>query len=194
MTSRARSGFSFSARSPTASGWYGSPASPRRGPSALQERQPGERHALFATFRAKTEPGGGAHRKELFCGRENVAGGLGGSSVEFIAASRVSILVLASCAAGWAQTADAGSAVYGKHCAQCHDKGVGRAPQLLVLSLSTPEQVLAALTTGKMVDQGKALTPTEKRARWPCSSPAASLSARRSAQGRQLCRACAGFR
>ena len=31
------------------------------------------------------------------------------------------------------------------------------------MSLSTPEQVLAALTTGKMVDQGKALTPAEAR-------------------------------
>jgi polyvinyl alcohol dehydrogenase (cytochrome) len=81
--------------------------------------------------------------------------------VEFIAASRVSILVLAGCAAALAQ--DAGGAVYQKHCAQCHDKGVGRAPQLLTLSLHTPEQVLAALTTGKMAEQGKALTPAEAR-------------------------------
>jgi polyvinyl alcohol dehydrogenase (cytochrome) len=83
--------------------------------------------------------------------------------VEFIAASRVSILVLAGCAAGLAQD---GEAVYQKHCAQCHDKGVkgvGRAPQLLTLSLMTPERVLAALTTGKMAEQGKALTPAESR-------------------------------
>jgi polyvinyl alcohol dehydrogenase (cytochrome) len=83
--------------------------------------------------------------------------------VEFIAASRVSILVLASCAAGLAQNGGAGEAVYQKHCAQCHDKGVGRAPQLLTLSLFTPENVLAALTTGKMAEQGKALTPAEAR-------------------------------
>jgi polyvinyl alcohol dehydrogenase (cytochrome) len=84
--------------------------------------------------------------------------------VEFIAASRVSILVLATCAAALAQDAGgAGGAVYQKHCAQCHDKGVGRAPQLLTLSLLTPEQVLAALTTGKMAEQGKALTPAEAR-------------------------------
>jgi polyvinyl alcohol dehydrogenase (cytochrome) len=85
--------------------------------------------------------------------------------VEFIAASRVSILVLASCAAGLAQN-DAqndGAAVYGKHCAQCHDKGLGRAPQLLTLSQFTPEKVMAALTTGKMAEQGKALTPAEAR-------------------------------
>ena len=81
--------------------------------------------------------------------------------MEFIAASRVSVLVLASCAAALAQD---GGAVYLKYCAQCHDKGVGRAPQLLALSLLTPERVLAALTTGKMAEQGKALTPVEARA------------------------------
>lgn len=81
--------------------------------------------------------------------------------MEFIAASRVSVLVLASCAAALAQD---GGAVYLKYCAQCHDKGVGRAAQLLALSLLTPERVLAALTTGKMAEQGKALTPVEARA------------------------------
>lgn len=84
--------------------------------------------------------------------------------MEFIAASRVSILVLASCAAAFAQNNDAGAAVYQKQCAQCHDKGVGRAPQLLALSQFSPEGVLAVLTTGKMAEQGKALTPTEARA------------------------------
>jgi len=81
--------------------------------------------------------------------------------VEFIAASRVSVLVLASCAAALAQD---GAAIYQKHCAQCHDKGVGRAPQLLTLSLLTPERALASLTSGKMVEQGKALTSAEQRA------------------------------
>ena len=80
--------------------------------------------------------------------------------MEFIATSRVSILVLTSCAAALAQD---GGAVYQKRCAQCHDKGLGRAPQLLMLSQFTPEQVLAALTTGKMAEQGKALTPAESR-------------------------------
>jgi polyvinyl alcohol dehydrogenase (cytochrome) len=67
---------------------------------------------------------------------------------------------LTSCAAALAQD---GGAVYQKRCAQCHDKGLGRAPQLLMLSQFTPEQVLAALTTGKMAEQGKALTPAESR-------------------------------
>jgi len=84
--------------------------------------------------------------------------------VEFIAAPRVSILVLASCAAAFAQNGGAGEAVYQQHCAQCHDKGVGRAPQLLALSLFTPERVLATLTNGKMAEQGKALAPAEARA------------------------------
>jgi polyvinyl alcohol dehydrogenase (cytochrome) len=88
--------------------------------------------------------------------------------VEFIAAPRISILVLAGCAAALAQTSaqdgNAGEAVYQKHCAQCHDKGVGRAPQLLTLSQFTPERVLAALSTGKMVEQGKALSLAESRA------------------------------
>jgi polyvinyl alcohol dehydrogenase (cytochrome) len=83
--------------------------------------------------------------------------------VEFIAASRASILVLASFCAAFAQDGGAGGAVYQKYCAQCHDKGVGRAPQFLTLSLLTPERVLASLTTGKMAEQGKALTPAESR-------------------------------
>lgn len=80
--------------------------------------------------------------------------------MELIAASRVSIVVLAACCAALAED---GSAVYQKHCAQCHDKGVGRAPQLLALSVLTPEQVLASLTTGKMAEQGKAITEAESR-------------------------------
>ena len=83
--------------------------------------------------------------------------------MEFVAASRISILVLASCVAALAQSDADGGAVYQKHCAQCHDKGVGRAPQLLALNLSTPERALAALTNGKMAEQGKALTPAESR-------------------------------
>ena len=84
--------------------------------------------------------------------------------MEFIAASRISILVLASCStAALAQDSGGGAALYRKHCAQCHDKGLGRAPQMLAMSLLTPEQVLAALTTGKMAEQGKELTLAESR-------------------------------
>ena len=86
--------------------------------------------------------------------------------MEFIAASRVPIFVLVSCAAALAQeggATGAGSAVYQNHCAQCHDKGVGRAPQPLAMTLMTPERVVAALTNGKMAEQGKSLTTAEAR-------------------------------
>jgi polyvinyl alcohol dehydrogenase (cytochrome) len=82
--------------------------------------------------------------------------------VESIAASRISVFVLTSLlTAGATAFGQDGAAIYQKQCGQCHDKGVGRAPQLLALSLLTPERVVAALTTGKMVEQGKALTPAE---------------------------------
>ena len=85
--------------------------------------------------------------------------------MESIAAPRISVLVLtALLTAGAPAFAQDGAAIYQKQCAQCHDKGVGRAPQLLTLSLLTPERALAALTTGKMAEQGKALTPAEIRA------------------------------
>jgi polyvinyl alcohol dehydrogenase (cytochrome) len=58
----------------------------------------------------------------------------------------------------------AGGAVYQKHCAQCHDVGVARAPQPAAMKAMTPERVLAALTSGKMAEQGKALTTAEARA------------------------------
>lgn len=80
--------------------------------------------------------------------------------MELIAASRVSVLVLTGCLAAFAQD---GGEIYQKHCAQCHEKGVARAPQLAALKLWTPERVLAALTNGKMAEQGKALTATESR-------------------------------
>jgi polyvinyl alcohol dehydrogenase (cytochrome) len=41
---------------------------------------------------------------------------------------------------------------------------VNRAPQVIAMKLMTPETVLAALTTGKMAEQGKGLTPAEARA------------------------------
>jgi polyvinyl alcohol dehydrogenase (cytochrome) len=71
---------------------------------------------------------------------------------------------LIACAAAFAAPEQDGSAVYKAHCAQCHDKGLGRAPQLLALSLYTPERVVLALTSGKMAEQGKTLTEAETRA------------------------------
>ena len=71
--------------------------------------------------------------KKYFAGGKLAPAASGGSPVEFIAASRVSILVLASVRGRAGARRRVGGAVYQKHCAQCHDKGVGRAPQLLTL-------------------------------------------------------------
>jgi len=82
--------------------------------------------------------------------------------VEFVAASRISVLVLTTgCLAAFAQD---GAALYKQHCAQCHEGGVERAPQSVAMKLMAPERVLAALTNGKMAEQGKALTPAQARA------------------------------
>ena len=80
--------------------------------------------------------------------------------MESFAASGVSVLILMWAGAAFAQD---GGAVYQKRCAQCHDEGVARAPQLSAMKLMTPERVLAALTNGKMAEQGKALTAAEAR-------------------------------
>jgi len=68
---------------------------------------------------------------------------------------------MSGCFAAFAQD---GAAIYRKQCAKCHDGGVERAPQAIAMKLMTPERVLAALTNGKMAEQGKALTTAEARA------------------------------
>jgi len=72
--------------------------------------------------------------------------------------------LIAVIAGGFAVQAQDGAAVYKQHCAQCHDAGLNRAPQPIAMTMMTPEHVLAALTDGKMAEQGKALTPAETRA------------------------------
>lgn len=51
-----------------------------------------------------------------------------------------------------------GEEMYKQSCAQCHDAGVGRAPQREGFRDMTPERVLAAMETGEMVTMGM---------RWP---------------------------
>lgn len=81
--------------------------------------------------------------------------------MEFVAAPRVPVFVLIACAVALAQD---GGEIYRKRCAQCHEGGVERAPQIAAMKLLSPERVLAALTSGKMAEQGKTLTSGEKRA------------------------------
>lgn len=57
-----------------------------------------------------------------------------------------------------------GGEIYRRHCAACHDGGIGRAPQKVILSYMTPAAIHAALTNGAMQQQGNALAEEEKRA------------------------------
>ncbi len=57
-----------------------------------------------------------------------------------------------------------GSALYKVHCAMCHDaSGETRAPAPAALRQMSPENILKALETGLMKDQGASLTATERR-------------------------------
>jgi polyvinyl alcohol dehydrogenase (cytochrome) len=88
----------------------------------------------------------------------------------------------------WAQD---GGAVYKQQCAQCHEAGLNRAPQLIGMKLMTPESVLAALTSGKMAEQGKGLTPAEARAVATFVTAKAFATAEATTQG--LCTEPAAF-
>jgi len=56
------------------------------------------------------------------------------------------------------------AALYGKHCAACHDASeTTRAPAPAVLKVLSPESVLRALESGTMQEQSKALTTDERR-------------------------------
>lgn len=55
-----------------------------------------------------------------------------------------------------------GEAVYRVNCASCHDGGVGRAPQLDLLSIVSPRSIYRSLNDGTMRAQGAALSEREK--------------------------------
>lgn len=54
-------------------------------------------------------------------------------------------------------------ALYQNNCATCHDNGATGAPSRSALATRTPASILAALETGLMREQGKALSPDERR-------------------------------
>jgi len=56
-----------------------------------------------------------------------------------------------------------GAQVYRDNCAACHDQGVNRAPQRMILQDMTPAAILHALTSGAMQPQGAALTEEQRR-------------------------------
>jgi polyvinyl alcohol dehydrogenase (cytochrome) len=76
-------------------------------------------------------------------------------------------LMLALLASGVlaAQTAEAqsGESLYQKNCAQCHDAGVGRAPQRDAFRDMTPEHVLAVMETGAMITMAQAIPAQGRR-------------------------------
>jgi polyvinyl alcohol dehydrogenase (cytochrome) len=55
-----------------------------------------------------------------------------------------------------------GEMVYRRSCARCHDRGIARAPQPVVLSYMTPEAIYRVLTEGAMSSQGSLLTDDKK--------------------------------
>ena len=73
------------------------------------------------------------------------------------------LIVVATAAS--AQTVD-GAAVYEKSCASCHTNPAqgSRAPTREILAQNAPEAVLTSLMSGKMFQQGGALTEAERRA------------------------------
>lgn len=57
-----------------------------------------------------------------------------------------------------------GAAIYNEHCAACHDHPEGRIPPRSTLAIMrTPEEVVRALKTGIMQQQGKPLNEDQKR-------------------------------
>ncbi len=56
----------------------------------------------------------------------------------------------------------AGAKVYRENCAACHDGGINRAPQRLILQDMTPAAIHRALTDGVMREQAAALTPAQR--------------------------------
>ena len=78
-------------------------------------------------------------------------------------------LVVASAAVG--QTSPAtdsgkprGEAIFQERCKDCHDPAVERAPSREELAAKTPDQIVAALTTGPMTPVAEGLTPQDKQA------------------------------
>jgi len=57
-----------------------------------------------------------------------------------------------------------GESLYQKSCAQCHEAGVGRAPQRQTFRDMTPEHVLAVMETGEMLTMAQAIPAQGRRA------------------------------
>src|SRR5271163_4965131 len=71
------------------------------------------------------------------------------------------VFVAAAAAQDKNDAKQAGDALYGKHCASCHDTGIARAPSRAALNHMSAENIRAALTTGSMSKQGADLSAAE---------------------------------
>ena len=57
-----------------------------------------------------------------------------------------------------------GAAVYADHCATCHAGNDSRTPPVAVLRQKAADEILAALVSGRMREQGSGLSDAERRA------------------------------
>jgi len=75
----------------------------------------------------------------------------------------VSCVLLGASAVTFAAEPD-GPAIYKQRCAICHDKSSEtRAPAPTAMKLMSPENIVKALETGLMKDQGAVMTASERR-------------------------------
>ena len=90
----------------------------------------------------------------------------GGRNSRYQAVSDALRLLAVVClAASWLPAhaeGDPGRAVYEKHCMQCHEGNVPRAPHNILFRMSQPEDILLALNEGVMKQQAAALTKEQR--------------------------------
>jgi polyvinyl alcohol dehydrogenase (cytochrome) len=86
----------------------------------------------------------------------------------WIVAAVLTSAVVASAAVGQTPPTDSGKArgeaIFKERCKDCHDPAVERAPAREELAAKTPDQIVAALTTGPMTPVAEGLTPQDKQA------------------------------
>ena len=85
----------------------------------------------------------------------------------WVMAAALAAAVVGSAAAGADQPAPdraRGEAIFKERCKDCHDPAVERAPAREELAAKSPDQIVAALTTGPMTPVAEGLTPEDKLA------------------------------
>ncbi|HWX56035.1 MAG TPA: PQQ-binding-like beta-propeller repeat protein [Verrucomicrobiae bacterium] len=102
------------------------------------------------------------HLTVLFLTKENSANAVAHCGLNLLAQAALLLMFVASVPAQDQNAANKdGDALYGKHCAGCHDTGISRAPSRAAMAHMSPENVRAALTTGAMSKQAAKLSAAE---------------------------------